>query len=266
MKHISISDITLREFVGSGEQISFREKVETAKTLARIGADVIETAPIESARTDTLFLHTIAPLMNDCVIACPVGLSEEELNATWSALKCAKHPRLTVCAPTSTVQMEYLCHKKPKVLAEALDRQIRAATALCPDVEFSAQDATRSEPEFLASVIEAAIAAGVKTVTLCDSAGEMLPDEFGAFIRRLYEAVPSLSQVTLSVECSDKLAMGVATVLAAVSAGAGQIKAAIGCKNVPALAAISDIFRTKGDALGFSTSLKDALLGHAVGQ
>ncbi len=266
MKQIGISDITLREYRKQGEQLSFREKVETAKALSRIGVNVIETAKLESLRTDTLFLHTIAPLVGESVIACPVGLSEDELRATCDALKCAKHPRVIVSVPTSTVQMEFLCHKKPKAMLEALDKQLRAATALCADVEFAALDATRSEPEFLSAAVKTAIDAGVGTVTLCDSAGAMLPEEFAAFVRGLYSAVPELSEVSLSVECSDKLAMGVAIILAAIGAGAVQIKCGVCCKEIPELLAVSNVFRARADALGITSSLKGELLEHTAGK
>jgi len=264
MKNISISDITIREFGKNKEQMSFREKVETAKLLSRMGVDVIEVAGISNVKTDTLFLHTIAPLVSESVIACPVGLDESEALTAWNAIKCAKKPRIQISVPTSTVQMEFICHLKPKAVAEALEKQFAYVRSLCEDVEFAAQDATRSEPEFLASLIKTAIAGGVKTITVCDSAGIMLPDELSAFIYELYRNVPELSDVNLSVECSDKLSMGTAAVLSAVASGATQIKTAVACKGAPSLVSVSDMIRIKGDSLGIRTGLNSALLEHSV--
>lgn len=264
MKNIRISDITLREIGKSAEQISFREKVEAAKLLHKVGADVIEVARISNVKTDTLFLHTIAPIVADTVISCPVGLDEEEVKQTWNAVKCASRPRIQVSVPTSTVQMEYICHMKAKSLAEALEKQLKLAVSLCPDVEFAAEDATRSEPEFLASLVRTAIGCGVKTVTLCDTAGIMLPDELSKFISCIYDLAPELKSVDLSVECSDKLSMGTASVLASVAAGAAQVKTAIACKGAPSLLSVSDMIRIKGDSLGIRTSLNSATLEHSV--
>ena len=264
MKDIRIADVTLKEFGKDSEQISFREKVETAKLLYKMGVNVIETAKIANLKTDTLFLHTIAPLVGETVIACPVGLSEEELKATVKALGCAKRARLQVSVPTSTVQMEYICHMKPKALIEALEKQLKLAASLCDDVEFSAEDATRSETEFLSAAVKTAISCGVKTVTLCDSAGVMLPDEFSALLKDLYAAVPELKSITLSVECSDKLALGVAAALAAISAGAGQVKASVARGDSVSLLSIGEVLRIKGDSVGIKATLNHSVLAHSV--
>ena len=264
MKKISISDVTLREYGNRSEQISFREKVECAKLLERVGVDVIETAKIANIRTDVLFLHTIAPLVKKGVISVPVGLDPEAVELSWNAIKNASHPRLSVSAPTSTVQMEFLCHKKPAAMLETIRDQVKAARALCPDVEFIAKDATRSEHEFLVSAIKAAIDNGATVITVCDSAGVMLPAEISDFVSSLISDIPELSDITLSVECSDKLSMGCASVLAALSAGASQIKTGVACKDSPSLLAVSNVLRLRGDALGVESALQYTLLEHSV--
>lgn len=264
MKNIIIADITLREFGKDGSQISFREKVETAKLLHKMGVDVIETAKIGNVKTDTLFLHTIAPLTQGSVIACPIGLDESEADSTWAALKCAQKPRLQVRVPVSTVQMEYICHKKPKALAEALEKQLRHARELCPDVEFAAEDAVRSDRDFLTGLLATAVACGVSTVTLCDSEGTMLPEELAHFVGELYAAVPQLKDVTLAVECTDRMSLGTASVLSSIRAGATLMKTAAVGHFAPSLLSVSDILRLKGDSLGIGTGLNSAVLGHAL--
>ena len=119
-----------------------------------------------------------------------IYLTEEETERAWSAVSAAKHPRLHVIAPTSTVRMEYSAGMKPDKLAEAVAESVRRCREKCGDVEFSADDATRSDMDFLCRVVKSAIAAGAGTVTLCDSASAMLPQEFGAFVRSVRERVP----------------------------------------------------------------------------
>lgn len=264
MKTVMIADVTLREAGKVSEHVSFREKVESAKLLQKMGVDVIEVSGSDNAKTDMVFLHTVAPFCEGKIICCPVGLGEDELRSVWNALKSVKNPRLQVRVPTSTVQMEYVCHKKPKALAEALEKQLKLAVSLCKDVEFAALDATRSEPEFLAAVIKTAVACGVKTVTLCDSAGDMLPEEFAAFIKTVFGVAPELKNVTLSVECHNKNSLGTASALAAISAGATQIKTAVACDNVTSILSVAGVLKEKGDYLAVKTGLNYALLGHSV--
>jgi len=122
------------------------------------------------------------------------------------------------------VQMEYLYHKKPDAMLAAIEDTVAACRALCADVEFIADDASRSDSAFLAKAINTAIAAGAATVTVCDSAGTMLPDEFSAFIRDLYAAVPALKDVCLGVSCCNNLSMADACAIAAVCQGAGELR------------------------------------------
>ena len=108
MKKVKISDVTLREDAKGGF-LSFKEKVNLAKKLDKLGVDVIETAKISNAKTDVLFLHTIAPLLTKSIISCPVDLNAESVEQAYEALKGVKSFRLKLSAPVSSVQMEYLC-------------------------------------------------------------------------------------------------------------------------------------------------------------
>ena len=263
MKKVKISDVTLREDGKSGF-LSFKEKVNLAKKLDRLGVDIIETAKISNAKTDILFLHTIAPLLTKSIISCPVDLSEHSIEQAVEALKCAKNFRLKLSAPVSSVQMEYLCGKKPDAMLELIGTLTAKCAASCADVEFSALDATRSEPEFLYSAITTAIAAGAKTVTVCDTAGEMLPSEYEAFIADLYKNVPQLSGVTLAAECSEKLNMGCACLVSGIGAGVAEIKASADGKNQTSLLSAARIFKARGDFLEAKTDLNYTELEHIV--
>ena len=112
---ISVSDVTMKQTVGlPGESLSFRQKIELAKLLDKLGVSVIETAPIRNGRSDSLLVKSLASAIKDSTLAVPVEImSAESVQVTWNALRDARHPRLQVCVPVSAVQMEYLCHLKP---------------------------------------------------------------------------------------------------------------------------------------------------------
>ncbi|MCR4719192.1 MAG: hypothetical protein K5768_06135 [Firmicutes bacterium] len=263
MKKVKISDVTLREDAKNGS-LSFKEKVNLVKKLDRLCVDIIETAKISNAKTDILFLHTIAPLLTKSIICCPVELSEESAETAYSALAGAKKFRLKVSAPVSSVQMEYLCGKKPDAMLEIIEKVIKKCASLCGDVEFSALDATRSEPEFLYKAVKTAILAGAKTVTVCDSAGEMMPAEYEMFIKELCKNVTELEGVTLAAECSNNLDMGCACLVAGIGAGVEEIKTSADGKNQTSLLSAARIFKTRGDFLGIYTDLNYTELEHTV--
>ena len=148
MRKITVSDITIRQPEGEGGfALSFREKIEVAKLLDRLGVDLIELGPIVNRRTDSLLLKSVASAVKDSAVAAPLMLDggEDAVELTWAALRGAVHPRLQVVAPVSTVQMEYLCHLKPEDVLERIAALTAAARAVCRDVEFVAEDAGRSE-------------------------------------------------------------------------------------------------------------------------
>ena len=267
MRKIQIVDVSLREQAAcNGSSLSFKEKIEVARQLDKLNVDAIETAPIVNGKNDIVFLHTLAPLMTRCILACPVGLDPDLLPDTWEALRVAKHPRLNVVAPVSTVQMEYQFHKKPPVVLDMIRAQVKACRELCGDVELTLHDATRAEPDFLAQVIRAGIECGAGIITVCDTAGVMLPGESGRFIAALNDAVPELANVVLSFEYSKALHMAAACIFASVDAGFGQIKTACAGMNEPSLRSIAHVFRAKGDALGVSCNLNMTVLEKSCDQ
>ena len=267
MKTIQISDLTLRLNETQKSPVSsFREKVEILKEMDRLCVDVIETTCRKEQKADALLLHTAAPLLRHSALSCACELSTEAIDAAWDAIKAAAKPRLLLSVPTSSVQMEYLCGCKPKVLLEKIPALVAHAAALCPEVEFAAVDATRSEPEFLRQAIQTAIDAGATTVTVCDTAGVLLPDEFGDFLRKLQESVPPLQKVCLGAACSDKMHMGAACMVAAVQAGATLLKTAIGSSELLPVSAFSDILKLRGDSLELICALNFPVLEQACGR
>ena len=265
MNEIRISDMTMKQ--GTQEfSLSFKEKIELAKLLDKLGVSVIELEGVQNARIDTLRIKAIASAVTGSIVAAPVELNEENVSAVWAALRLAKHPRLQVCAPVSSVQMEYLYHKKPEAMLKAVTETVSLCRSLCEDVEFIADDATRSNKAFLKQILESAIAAGATTVTVCDTAGNMLPEEFGAFVSELLQTVPALQGVTLGVGCSDQLSMADACVVAAACKGAKEVKAAAYPAGTASLANVSRIFAARGDGFGVSCPVHVTQLSRIMDQ
>ena len=232
MQKILITDMTLRETEqDSASAFSFKEQIEISKLLEKLGVDIIETGILKDVQIDTITIRTLADTLQKASLCVPSAPERESVDRVWNALRSAKHPRLNLLVPTSTVGMEYGSHIKPKVMLERIEELTAYSVSLCPDVEFSAEDATRSERDFLKTAIEIALRNGVKTITLCDTAGESLPQEITELIQDLRTSIPALNQATLSFQCRDSLGLGAANALAAVSAGAEQVKACCGILN-----------------------------------
>ena len=265
MDQIRISDITMKQ-TGKEFSLSFKEKLEIPKLLDKLGVNVIELEGIKQPKIDALRIKSVASTVKNSIVAVPVSLSNESVDMTWNALKEAKHPRLQVFASVSPVQMEYLFHKKPAVMLEAIKETITACCKKTSDVEFIADDATRSDSAFLYKVIEEVIAAGAKTVTVCDATGAILPDELGSFIDNLYENVPALKDVVLGVACSNELAMADACAIAAIKHGVREIKAAAYQVNQISLPHISRLLATKGDSCGVTCSVRTVEMNRIIKQ
>ena len=246
MNKIRISDVTMKQ-TGNVFSLTFREKIEMSKLLDKLGVDVIELEPIVQPKIDSLRVKSVAAAVRESIVAVPVALNAGSVQTTWNALKEAKKSRLQVPAAVSPVQMEYLFHKKPDAMLSSIRETVAECVKYCDDVEFIADDATRSDPIFLAQALKTAIDAGAKTVTVCDTAGAMLPNEFTAFIRELYANVPELKTVTLGVACSDQLSMADSCAFAAIRYGAGEIKAAAYRLDNVSLPNVAKVLTAKGE-------------------
>ena len=261
MKAIRISDVTMKQ-TAEGFHLSFKEKIELAKLLDKLGADVIELEGITSSRIDSLRIKSIAAAVCDSIVAVPVQLCADSVSQTWAALQQAKHPRLQVCAPVSSVQMEYLFHKKPDAMLQAISDTVAACKAVCADVEFVADDATRADSAFLSQAVEAAAKAGATTVTICDTAGTMLPGEFAAFIA----AIQVPEGVALGVSCTDTLAMADACAVAALGEGVSEIKAAAYPLGNANLANLARLVAARGDSLDAACTVRTTQLSRIMDQ
>ncbi len=264
---INISDITLRSFAQNAEAAySFNEKLEISKQLDRLNIDVIETAPISDSnkKTDILFLHTLCAVVKNSIVAGTCGLSEDSVAETYDAIKGALKCRLIIPVPVSTVQMEYICGKKPAKVIELIELLVKKAASLCEDVEILLLDSTRAEMDFLSKAIEVAVANGAKIITLCDDAGTMLPGEFGDYIKDVYKFAPSLNGVSLGVECNNKLHMATADVVSALGAGVSIVKTVISGKSGANLGHLVAVLRDKADKLSVETDIDLSKIENAI--
>ncbi len=225
MQKLLIADITLKQAEKSNDyQLSFREKIEIAKLLDKVNVSVIELPAIVKEKTDVLLIKSIASCVKNSVLAVPVNLMEADVERVAEAIKNASKPRIQVVVPSSTVQMEFICKKKPPMVLKMIEELVSKAKSFCNDVEFVADDATRAEPEFLYKAIDTAISAGATTITVSDAAGTMLADEISTFIDAIYASVPAVSSISMGIQCSDEVSMATACCVSAIKSGVREIK------------------------------------------
>lgn len=262
---IRICDITLCQGENS-PQLSFRETIELCRLLDKLDIDCIALNGISQKKIDSLLIKSICQAVKNTSVAVPVSIRQDDADTVIDSLKEARSYRLQVVAPVSSVQMEYLYHMKPAALQEKVARTIQKCTGYTKDVEFIAVDATRSDGSFLRGIISEAIRSGATTITLCDTAGSMLPEETSDFINDLRKDIPELTQVVLGYSCSDGLNLADACGIAAVQCGVREIKASSYRKDSISLRNIVNILNIKSSC--FNTSLKPGVekIGTLTGQ
>ena len=223
-RKVYVSDITMALQEGeNSNRLSFRQKIELAKLLDRLNVSVIETGMLVNGKQDYLLVKSIASSLRSSALSVCVDINDEtSVETIWSCLQEAVHPRLQVSVPVSTVQMEYLCHKKPDAVKELVERMVKACAALCSDVEFVAEDFGRSEKTFLLDVVKTATDNGATTVTFYDTAGTLLDSEAYELVSTMRQSLPE--GVKLGVRCSNEMYMADACAVAAVRAGADEVK------------------------------------------
>ena len=225
---IYIFDTTLRDGEQSpGVSLNVEEKVEIAQQLARLGVDVIEAGFPIASPGDFQAVKAIAQTVKGPVIAGLCRATRNDIDRTWEALKYAERPRIHTFLATSDIHLKYKLQKSREEVLDQAVKAVKYARQFCPDVEFSAEDATRSDLDYLLQLVEAVIAAGATVVNLPDTVGYSVPEEFGHFMKTVMERVPNSEQAIFSVHCHDDLGMAVANSLAGVRNGARQIECAV---------------------------------------
>src|SRR5712692_3937613 len=228
MERVLIFDTTLRD----GEQapgfsMNAKEKLEMAKQLAALGVDIIEAGFPISSPGDLESVQQIAREVRGPIIAGLSRANKGDVDAAWKGVQAAAHPRIHTFIATSEIHMKHKLRLTPNEVLEAAGEAVSLAKSYCSDVEFSAEDATRSDPEFLFKIFEIAIQAGATMINVPDTVGYTTPEEFAALIHAIKRRVPNIDQAVISVHCHNDLGLAVANSLAGVAAGARQIEGSI---------------------------------------
>lgn len=258
MQKIKISDRTLCR---SEADFGFKEKLEIARQLNRLKVDAIELPAIENPRADALLIKAIASFAKEPVLSVNAGTTKESIEAAAAALATAQKPELRIEMPVSTVGMEYTCHKKADKMAVTVKELIATAKSAVPSVEFCAIDATRAEPVALEAIIHSALEAGADKITLCDTAAEMLPEDFGAFVKSAAEKF----NTEIGICCSDKNGLAAANTVTAVKNGAVCFKASVDGEEAP-LSTTAAAMKNCAEAAGYELGIKYTEVKRIIGQ
>jgi len=227
-RKIVIFDTTLRD----GEQVpgaklNAKQKLEIAKQLEKLGVDIIEAGFPCSSPGDAQAVKMVAREVRGSAIAGLARAVQSDIDICWESVREAEHPRIHVFLGSSDIHVQKkLRMNREKAFELAVDC-VRYAKGLCSDVEYSTEDASRTDFDYLCRVIDGVIKEGATTINVPDTVGYATPEEFGDLIRRLRESVPALAKVTLSVHCHNDLGLGVANSLSAIRNGAQQVECTV---------------------------------------
>ena len=225
---VTVFDTTLRDGEQSpGCSMNQQEKLRLAHQLDRLGVDVIEAGFPIASEGDFESVRAIASVVRRPIIAGLARACRPDIERAWEALRDAERPRIHVFLATSDIHLKYKLRITRDQCVEQAREAIRFAKSLCDDVEFSPEDATRTDPDFLCRVLEAVVEAGATTLNIPDTVGYTVPTEFGYLITTIRQRVKGIENLTISAHCHNDLGMAVANALAAVAAGARQVECTI---------------------------------------
>jgi 2-isopropylmalate synthase len=257
---ILIFDTTLRDGEQSpGCSMNLEEKLRVAAQLEALGVDIIEAGFAIASEGDFEAVNAVAAAAERAIVASLARANRADIERAAAALRPARRPRIHTFIATSPLHMRVKLNKRPDEVLDAIRESVSLARNLVEDVEWSAEDATRSEPEFLARAIETAIRAGASTVNLPDTVGYATPESYGALFRDMLARVPDSDRAVFSTHCHNDLGLAVANTLAAVAAGARQVESTVnGIGERAGNAAVEEIamaVRVRGDLLPFETGI-----------
>ena len=259
-EQIFIFDTTLRDGEQSpGVSLNMQEKLEIARQLENLGVDAIEAGFPISSKGDFEGVKAIAQNIRRPVITALARAVRQDIDRAWEAVRYAARPRIHTFIATSDIHMQYKLRMEPEEVLKKAVESVAYAKSLCPEVEFSPEDASRSRPEFLYRILEAVIEAGADVVNIPDTVGYSTPAEFGAFIRGIRDHVKNIGKAVISVHCHNDLGLAVANSLAAVENGARQVECTVnGLGERAGNAAMEELvmaLRTRRDYYDFQTHI-----------
>ncbi len=261
MKNIKISDMTLCR----NTSLSFKERIEIARLLEKLCVDSIELPAIDNVKSDTLLIRTIASFVKKSRLSVCGGYSEESVKLAALALNTTANPEIRIEIPLSPVGMEYTLHKKAPAIIELIKKLVSSAKENCNNVQFCAIDATRAEEQVLADAISVAVEAGATTVTVCDTAAEMLPDEFSNFAENIKNTVKAFENARFGVCVEDKNGMAAASSVLAVKKGADIVKTAVSSEATD-LETFAGLIKNCGNTCGIECGIKHTETGRIIKQ
>jgi len=275
---VFIFDTTLRDGEQSpGATMNQSEKVRLARQLETLGVDIIEAGFPASSQGDFEAVQAIAAAVKNCQVAGLCRALDKDIDRAWEAIKAGANPRIHTFLATSPLHMAYKLRKEPAQVVEMIDHAVRHARKYTSNVEFSAEDGSRSDWEFLARCVDTAIKAGAATINIPDTVGYTQPEEFAALIRCLLEKVPDSDKAVFSVHCHNDLGLAVANTLAALHAGARQAEVTLsGIGERAGNASLEEVvmnLATRADLYGLETGIRQEqiypscrLLSRIIGQ
>jgi len=228
MKTIKVFDTTLRD----GEQsprcsMTLEEKVEFARQLERLNVDVIEAGFAASSPKDLKAIEEISKNVTKPIITSLARLNKDDIDKAYESLRFAKKKRIHVFIATSKIHMENKLNMTEQQVLNKVKEMVKYAKSLCDDIEFSLEDATRTEKEFMVSVIKEAINSGATTINIPDTVGYITPTEYKEIIEYIKNNVPNIDTITLSTHCHNDLGLGVANTLEAIKNGVTQVECTV---------------------------------------
>ena len=265
---VFIFDTTLRDGEQSpGATMTLEEKLEVADVLDAMGVDIVEAGFPIASDGDFEAVTAIARRMKNAVVAGLARAGFKDIDRCGEAVRHAKRPRIHTFISTSPIHMKWKLQKEPAEVLELVRASVERARNLVEDVEWSAEDGTRTEIDFLCRCVEIAIKAGATTINIPDTVGYTVPEEYFALFKTVRERVPNADKAVFSVHCHDDLGMAVANSLAAVLEGAGQVECTInGIGERAGNAALEEIvmaIRTRNDVLPYWTGIDATALTRA---
>ncbi|MBL8558619.1 MAG: 2-isopropylmalate synthase [Hyphomonadaceae bacterium] len=267
-QHVKIFDTTMRDGEQSpGASMTLDEKLELAQWMDAMGVDVIEAGFPISSNGDFEAVRAVAGVVKESVVCGLSRAGAKDIDRCWEAIKGAARPRIHSFLSTSPIHRKHKLQMHEDQVIDAIQFSVTHARNLCGDVEWSAEDATRTERDFLRRAVETAIKAGATTINIPDTVGYSFPQEYGAIFADLIENVPGADKVVFSAHCHNDLGLAVANSIAAVMAGARQIECAInGMGERAGNAALEEVamaLKVRGDALPFTTQIDSTRLMRA---
>ncbi|HET6961872.1 MAG TPA: 2-isopropylmalate synthase, partial [Terriglobia bacterium] len=257
---IYIFDTTLRDGEQSpGASMNLEEKLKLARQLEALQVDVMEAGFPIASDGDFEAVRQIAKEIRSVSIAGLARATELDIRRAWEALEIAAKPRIHTFIATSDIHLQYKLKRSREQVLEQVVKAVGLARSLCDDVEFSAEDAGRSDLDYLCQVVELAINAGASTVNIPDTVGYCIPDEYGNIFKVLRERVPNISKARLSSHCHNDLGFAVANSLAAILNGARQVECTVnGIGERAGNASLEEVvmaLKVRREKLGFTTGV-----------